>query len=585
MLTSPHFTEEHHEGRDGEEQQPRERETPLTAITPQNHHYPHEEDQQQEQEEHQEEQEEHQEKEEEHQEPQQGDGEREGEEAEEENEWTRNGGRQRLDSRPALPRGGSTTQDVSAPLRLRVTKNSIGSSSARGEIHAASNALQENRPGRKSLSSRRSSPHVATMTHPQSERKVGVYAKLVRDAARKLAARSPSRHTGSASCKSPSGSLELGRSGQRSVGTATAASTVTIFATAVAAAPASTSRATSVSPERSHVGMGLTAGYNHEEGGEVMSTHIPITYRQEGLCPPSARRVVQQTEPIQRTREQNTSSTSVSAGNVGGVSKRHSLCRSKRLLAPDDILWRRERRHRRSLSGELGYSTVKMLQLIVTEVPELPAVLEVALADHFLAALMRCGTAEVERVVNVLAPSDAQELSRQLRQMYGESRRLGHTSSTVQRRASRGKEDPRSEWLATHRRHLTSTMRGIAQCNVGKTDGVNGANRTNPSAKRLRNFIRIFTKEVCGVFMDECCALCATRRDIIRAEQPREVRARGTAVPDEVLDPFYTQVLSRLLFSILGWTDKESARVMSALLQQVKRQLPPYGRINLSTQA
>ncbi|KAH9599353.1 hypothetical protein LSM04_007298 [Trypanosoma melophagium] len=554
MLAPQPFTEEHHEGRDGEEQQPRERTTSAAGIAPQDYSFPHEEDPQQQQ-----------------------------QQQEEEVDWVRNGGRQRLDSRPAERRRTSTPQEVSPPLRLRVSKSPIGVSSARGTIHAAANETQENGPGRKSLSSRRSSPRVSTMTHPQNEKKRGVYARLVRDAARKFATRSPSRHTGSVGGKSPSRGLESGRYGHRSA--ATADSTVTATATLVATVPPSTSGGTSVSPEPSRVGMGLTVGYNHEEGGEVMSTHIPIVVRNEGLFTSSARRIVQQAEPIQRHREPNTGSASASGGHVGGLSKRQSLCRPKRLLAPNDILWKRERRHRRSLSGEQGYPTANIPQLVM-ETPELPSVLEVALADHFLAALMTCGSAEEERVVSVIAPNDTQEVLQQLRQMYGEVRHLGYGSSTLTRRASRGKVDQRAEWLVTHRRHLTSTMRGIAQCNGGgRPDGVNGVNATHLTTRRMRNFLRIFTREVCMTFMDECCALCALRRDRVREEQPQEVRARGVAVPDEVLDPFYTQVLSRLLFFILGWTDKESARVMPALVLQVKRQLPPYGRIQLPAKA
>ncbi|EAN90513.1 hypothetical protein, conserved, partial [Trypanosoma cruzi] len=137
----------------------------------------------------------------------------------------------------------------------------------------------------------------------------------------------------------------------------------------------------------------------------------------------------------------------------------------------------------------------------------------------------------------------------------------------------------RAEWLMKHRRHVQGRTRSIASGNAKKSNA-NGT--SNLISKEVRQFLKLFTREVCMTFMDEGFAACAMRRERARAEQPQEVQARGVPLPADVLDSLYSQVVTQLLFQILGWTEKEASRVLQTVVRQIKRCFPPSP--NLSPQ-
>ncbi|PWV16252.1 hypothetical protein C3747_24g330 [Trypanosoma cruzi] len=478
-----------------------------------------------------------------------------------------NGGRTRLDGKPPeAPQIQTPVQPAAAPRLLQLSRRGRGPVLERMKIRAASEASRENGLGGKAAvqQKRFSRRGTATRRSPHGDGRYGAYGKLLRDAARELAMRSPSgvRSADGGSPTSSARKKERGRSKTASCGRVSPEATPTIHSFSVSAR-GSTSR------ERRQQNVSATKE-SPGDIGEAVATASRNGGRQSSSSVSALRRVVHQPGPI---RPEN--------GFV--VPLPFQMARRKvghgRLIAFDDLLWKREKEHRWPLpNGETKVVASSRVPQLTTEAPALPAALEVALADHYLAVLMTCPQSEVERVVAKLSPNGFSEVVQYLRQTYS-TYFCPNTRNYTSVQPQPTQSAQRAEWLMKHRRHVQGRTRSIASGNAKKSNA-NGT--SNLISKEVRQFLKLFTREVCMTFMDEGFAACAMRRERARAEQPQEVQARGVPLPADVLDSLYSQVVTQLLFQILGWTEKEASRVLQTVVRQIKRCFPPSP--NLSPQ-
>ncbi|EKG00013.1 hypothetical protein TCSYLVIO_009061 [Trypanosoma cruzi] len=478
-----------------------------------------------------------------------------------------NGGRMRLDGKPPeAPQIQTPVQPVAAPRLLQLSRRGRGPVLERMKIRAASVASRENGLGGKAAAQQKrfSRGGTATRRSPHGDGRYGAYGKLLRDAARELAMRSPSgvRSADGGSPTSSARKKERGRSKTASCGRVSPEATPTIHSFSVSAR-GSTSR------ERRQQNVSATKD-SLGDIGEAVATASRNGGRQSSSSVSALRRVVHQPGPI---RPENGCvlplPCQMTRRKVG----------HRRLIVFDDLLWKREKEHRWPLpNGETKVIAPSRVPQLTTEAPALPAVLEVALADHYLAVLMTCPQSEVERVVAKLSPNGFSEVVQYLRQTYS-AYFCPNTRNYTSVQPQPTQSAQRAEWLMKHRRHVQGRTRSIASGNAKKSN----ANGTyNLVSKEVRQFLKLFTREVCMTFMDEGFAACAMRRERARAEQPQEVKARGVPLPADVLDSLYSQVVTQLLFQILGWTEKEASRVLQTVVRQIKRCFLPSP--NLSPQ-
>ncbi|EKF28525.1 hypothetical protein MOQ_007726 [Trypanosoma cruzi marinkellei] len=465
------------------------------------------------------------------------------------------GGRKRLDGKPPeAPQIQTPVQPAAAPRLLQLSRRGRGPVLERMKIRAASEASRENGLGGKSAVQQKRFSRGGTVTRRSLhvDGRYGAYGKLLRDAAKELAMRSPSG-VRSADGGSPNISprrKERSRSKTASCGRVSPEATPTIHSFSVSAR-GSTSR------ERRQQNVAVTRD-RPGDSGEAVATASHNGGRQSSSSVSALRRVVHQPGPI---RPENGCVVPLPCQIIRKLG--HG-----RLIAFDDLLWKREKEHRWPLpNGETKVVAPSRVPQLTTEAPALPAVLEVALADHYLAVLMTCSQSEVERVVARLSQNGFSEVVRYLRQTYS-AYFCPNTRNYTSVQPQLTQSAHRAEWLMKHRRHVQGSTRSILYGNATKSDA-NG--NSNPITKEVRQFLKLFTREVCMRFMDEGFAACAMRRERARAEQPQEVKARGASLPADVLDSLYNQVVTQLLFQILGWNEKEASRVVQTVVRQIKR--------------
>ncbi|KEG08201.1 hypothetical protein DQ04_07751000 [Trypanosoma grayi] len=467
-----------------------------------------------------------------------------------------NGGRKRLDGKP--PQSPVTVRETSPPRRLRVTRNFSGSPSVRPRLQAAPEDAQVEEPTPKAALPHKPIFFGAVTSYPQHRN--GLHdscALLLRDTPKRQKTRSPNGRSSAGSMPQPP--AIPGTVGNDS-------------STPHTASPAATA---SISPDCAAPRI-AGSGYFLGEGGEMLDSASPDVEKHDttfAAASNASRRVVHQSASIQRDADPAVPCT-------GDPGPRQVPYRG-RVISPNDPLWRRERRHRYAATTSEGkqhhQDTMPRnagVPQVVTEAPELPPALEAALADHFLATLMASSHSEVERVVSAISPRNRSEVLRYLRQTYG-GRRSANTLSPASTQQGRVQSPQHTVGTATRRRHVSSTVRSIAPRNgtAGETNGTVAA-----APKRVRHFVKCFTREVCMTFMDESCAVCAAHRDRMRAELPPGVQARGVPVPEDVLEPIFEQAVSQLLLQMLAWTEKEAARVAPMVVQQVKLHFPTCRR-------
>ncbi|ESL10021.1 hypothetical protein TRSC58_02251 [Trypanosoma rangeli SC58] len=467
------------------------------------------------------------------------------------------GGRRRIEGRPAEAlRSQAASLPVGVPRLLLMPKNGKGAALERLKVRAASEGAQGNGLGKASSLPRRQHPRGSSAKRaggPYCCQKLGAYGKLIREAAKEMAMRPLSCRQTPETVSQPNSPHKRDNSHPRTKCSSTPCPEPP------AAIPSSTSAGGSASRERRQRNVVAVRG-NSEEGSKTAATGS-LNWELLSLSSCGLRRVVRQSGPLARGRERC---------SVPAVERKRLSAGRGRLIVFHDVFWRRERKSRWPLpNGEGLGTTLACVPQLVSKAPELPAALEFALVDHYLGVLLTCPQAEVERVIAALALREPAEVAQHLRQTCGSCRDLS-MRLPVSGRSKQRPSTAREEWVMKHRRHGRGSTLTLLQGPATASDTNASA---NPVSSEIQHFLKRFSREVCMTFMDESCSACARRRERARADQPQEAKARGVPIPAGVLNFLYAQVVQQLLFQILGWNEKEAARVVPAVVRQINQYL------------
>lgn len=271
---------------------------------------------------------------------------------------------------------------------------------------------------------------------------------------------------------------------------------------------------------------------------------------------PASKRVVHQTDSIQRNRVQRTFSEHIERKDFS------------RVIGPNDFLWKCERENRQQLAS-VGCRVAQRVDIpqVVTQPYDLPAALESAIAERHLEVLMRTPRPEVERIVAKLAPYDFYDVMRYLRHAHGRQDSSGNSFAACQPHSAQTLK--KEELLVGRQRQLQNTLSSVAGRTGMSVDAKGGVAHI---PKNVRHFMKSFTREACMAFLDECCAAC---RNCVLDGHLRDGVENGESISEQNMTSLYGSVVTELLFQMLRWKKEESSRVLPPVLQFIRRHLSP----------